>query len=96
MPVSIIKKTTISLMLGACFMSANAFADTQLLRQPSVSRDHLAFVYGGDIWLADRDGKNPTRCVGWGDAGIAAAEVVDLIFGMVAADRKAAGVHVVI
>lgn len=61
MPVSIIKETTISLMLGACFVSANAFADTQLLRQPSVSRDHLAFVYGGDIWLADRDGKNPTR-----------------------------------
>ncbi len=61
MPVSIIKKTTISLMLGACFVSATTFADTQLLRQPSVSRDHLAFVYGGDIWLADRDGKNPTR-----------------------------------
>lgn len=61
MPVSIIKKTTISLMLGACFVSATTFADTQLLRQPSVSRDHLAFVYGGDIWLADCDGKNPTR-----------------------------------
>ncbi len=61
MPVSIIKKTTISLVLGACFASTTALADTQLLRQPSVTRDHLAFTYGGDIWLADRDGKNPTR-----------------------------------
>src|SRR6202012_318137 len=29
---------------------------TRLLRQPAVSKDHLAFVYGGDIWVSDRDG----------------------------------------
>ncbi len=38
-----------------------ASADTGLLRQPSISREHLAFVYSGDIWLAERDGKNPRR-----------------------------------
>ncbi|MBC7624239.1 MAG: PD40 domain-containing protein [Aeromicrobium sp.] len=32
-----------------------------LIRQPAVSRDHLAFVYAGDIWLADRSGNNTTR-----------------------------------
>ena len=35
--------------------------DTRLLRQPAVSKDHLAFVYGGDIWISDRDGHHPIR-----------------------------------
>jgi tricorn protease len=46
-------------------LSAAAFAaaepDTRLLRQPSVSKDHLAFVYGGDIWVSARDGSHPVR-----------------------------------
>ena len=35
-------------------LSAASAADTEtrLLRQPAVSKDHLAFVYGGDIWIA--------------------------------------------
>ena len=36
-------------------------ADTALLRQPALSREHLAFVYGGDIWVADRAGQQPVR-----------------------------------
>jgi tricorn protease len=36
-------------------------SDTRLLRQPAVSKDHLAFVYGGDIWVSDRDGGHPIR-----------------------------------
>lgn len=35
--------------------------DTRLLRQPAISKDHLAFVYGGDIWISDRDGGLPVR-----------------------------------
>jgi tricorn protease len=35
--------------------------EVRLLRQPAVSRDHLAFVYAGDIWVSDRDGQHPTR-----------------------------------
>jgi len=34
---------------------------TRLLRQPAVSKDHLAFVYGGDIWVSDRDGGHPVQ-----------------------------------
>ncbi|MFZ8387983.1 hypothetical protein ACO1MC_14375, partial [Staphylococcus aureus] len=30
-------------------------------RQPALSNDHLAFVYAGDLWLADRDGSHPRR-----------------------------------
>jgi tricorn protease len=36
-------------------------AGTRLLRQPALSKDHLAFVYGGDIWVSDRDGGRPLR-----------------------------------
>jgi tricorn protease len=35
--------------------------ETLLLRQPDISKKHLAFVYAGDIWIADRKGKNPKR-----------------------------------
>jgi tricorn protease len=54
--------------LSGCFLLLQGFAtkaadasDTRLLRQPSISRDHLAFVYGGDIWVSDRNGANPVR-----------------------------------
>ncbi len=36
-------------------------AGTRLLRQPAISKDHLAFVYAGDIWVSDRDGQHPIR-----------------------------------
>ena len=43
---------------------ASAAAPTLMLRQPAVSKDHLAFVYGGDLWLADRSGgrSSAARC----------------------------------
>ncbi|HEY2276342.1 MAG TPA: PDZ domain-containing protein, partial [Steroidobacteraceae bacterium] len=51
-----------TLLLAAC---PPAFADegpgTLLLHQPTLSREHLAFIYGGDIWVADRNGAHPER-----------------------------------
>jgi tricorn protease len=41
-------------------MTATA-QSTLLLRQPSLSATHIAFTYGGDIWLTDRNGKNVQR-----------------------------------
>ncbi|MCC6414145.1 MAG: PD40 domain-containing protein [Saprospiraceae bacterium] len=35
--------------------------ETRLLRSPAISARHIAFSYGGDVWLADRDGKNVRR-----------------------------------
>ncbi|MCX2453041.1 PDZ domain-containing protein [Pedobacter sp. PLR] len=35
--------------------------ETLLIRSPAVSASHLAFVYGGDIWISDKDGGNPRR-----------------------------------
>ena len=36
-------------------------APTLLVRQPTVSHDHVAFLYAGDLWIANRDGTNPRR-----------------------------------
>jgi tricorn protease len=35
--------------------------DTQFLSQPAISQNHIAFVYAGDLWVADSDGKNVRR-----------------------------------
>jgi tricorn protease len=35
--------------------------DTRLLSEPAVSADRLAFIYAGDLWTSDRDGKNVRR-----------------------------------
>ncbi len=52
-----------SLLLTANLASAQAKLDepTLLISQPAISQNHLAFVYAGDIWLSDRNGKNPLR-----------------------------------
>lgn len=43
-----------SLLLAT--VSAEAQIDARLLRQPDVSTTEIAFVYGGDIWIVDKDG----------------------------------------
>lgn len=35
--------------------------ETLLLRTPSISKNHIAFTYAGDIWVANRDGSSPRR-----------------------------------
>ena len=35
--------------------------DTRLLSEPAISRTHIAFIYAGDLWVADLDGKNVRR-----------------------------------
>ena len=35
--------------------------ETLLLRNPSISDTHITFVYGGDIWVADKSGANAKR-----------------------------------
>lgn len=36
-------------------------AETLLLRQPTISADHIVFVYAGDLWITNRDGEWPQR-----------------------------------
>ena len=42
-------------------VSAQTADETLLLRMPAVSNTHVAFVFGGDIWVANRDGSYPRR-----------------------------------
>lgn len=43
------------------FSFASAQEETLLLRNPSISKTHITFVYGGDIWVADKNGQNAKR-----------------------------------
>jgi tricorn protease len=35
--------------------------DTKLLSQPAISKSHIAFIYAGDLWVADTEGKGVRR-----------------------------------
>jgi len=49
-------------VLAMLLLAGTAVAEpTHLLRHPSVSADHLAFVYAGDLWITNRDGLEPRR-----------------------------------
>mgnify|MGYP000880620644 CR=1 FL=1 len=49
-----------AILLGFISLYTNA-QETLLLRNPSISANNIAFVYGGDIWIADKNGANPRR-----------------------------------
>ncbi|MFU8878184.1 MAG: S41 family peptidase, partial [Wenzhouxiangellaceae bacterium] len=51
----------VGLMLSMFLSAAAQDEPTRLLRQPALSADHLAFVYAGDLWVAERDGSSPRR-----------------------------------
>jgi len=40
---------------------AQSTNETLLLRHPTISDQHVAFVYGGDIWIAEKNGQHPRR-----------------------------------
>ncbi len=50
------------LTLFLLFITLDTFSQgTRLLRQPSLSENHIAFSYASDIWVANRDGSNVKR-----------------------------------
>ncbi len=54
-------------LIAAAATTAHA-QDTRLLRQPDIHGDRLAFVYAGDIWVADAGGGDARRLTS--DAGL--------------------------
>jgi tricorn protease len=51
-------------ILLAALMAAGLAAHaepTLMLHQPTLSKDRIAFVYGGDLWITDRRGNNPRQ-----------------------------------
>jgi tricorn protease len=63
------RRCGLTAVLGAAvltFSTALAFpsaaaAETRILRQPDISRDHVVFVHADDIWIAARDGGDARR-----------------------------------
>ena len=46
----------------AILLNGNVLAQgTRLLRQPTMSATQISFVYGGDIWVTDRNGGEARR-----------------------------------
>lgn len=50
--------TLLAAFLGQYFSYAQG---TRLLRQPDISKEHIVFAYGADLWLADKDGTQLKR-----------------------------------
>ena len=61
----LLRAALVSFMLVGHSLSAGAngadINDTRLLAQPAISKDHVAFIYAGDLWVAGLDGKNVKR-----------------------------------
>src|ERR1044071_2975243 len=52
---------TLLVMTAAVIASGVDINNTRLLAQPAISQNHIAFIYAGDLWVADLDGKNVKR-----------------------------------
>src|SRR5690625_5369914 len=50
-------------IVAALLLTAGAAAADSafLLSHPTVSERHVAFIYAGDLWVADRNGDQPRR-----------------------------------
>jgi tricorn protease len=53
-----------------CILSSDSVIaqGTMLLRQPTASKDHIAFVYGNDLWVVGREGGDARRLTSAVDA----------------------------
>lgn len=56
-------KKTLNFLITLILLApaAGAQIDARLLRFPDVSQTHIAFVYGGDIWIVDKNGGNANK-----------------------------------
>lgn len=54
------KRLTLA-VVAFCALATTLFAQTRLVSDPAISTNHIAFVYAGDLWVANRDGSDPRR-----------------------------------
>ena len=55
------------LLVLFALVTARAQEGTQLLRQPTLSSEHIVFMYANDLWIVERDGGDARRLTS--DAG---------------------------
>jgi len=65
--------TAILLFLAATRGASQSSNPYALLRKPTVSKTHIAFSYGGDLWIVDRNGGDARRLTS--DVGIETSPV---------------------
>ncbi len=58
---SLFSVLALAIALPMSISAQAALEDTRLLSQPAISKEHVAFYYSGDIWIADLDGENVRR-----------------------------------
>ena len=46
-----------------CYAPGSAGSESMLLQSPTLSRTQIAFVYGGDVWIVNREGGQAHRLV---------------------------------
>ena len=53
----------LSLLLSMSTMILSGIdpTNTRLMEQPTISQDHIAFIYANDLWVAELDGSQPRR-----------------------------------
>ncbi len=51
----------VGIVAGACIMAAQETSEARLLLFPDIYKDKIAFVYGGDLWLASSAGGTARR-----------------------------------
>src|SRR5215211_8024051 len=56
-----LRQLVLGLALLLFVSAAGSAQGTRLLRQPTVSRDLVAFEYGGDLWVVSRNGGQARR-----------------------------------
>ncbi len=59
-PIAMLKKSLL-LLAGIFIISAIMASETRLLRQPAVNENHIAFAYGGNIWITGLYGGEAKR-----------------------------------
>ncbi len=50
-----------AITIGQTAQALPSTSDTRMLTEPALSATHLAFIYAGDVWLANPDGGAPRR-----------------------------------
>jgi len=57
--MQVLKKSLAALLLLSSVLASAQ--GTRLLRQPTLSADHIVFVYANDLWIVERDGEKARR-----------------------------------
>ncbi|RLD96864.1 MAG: peptidase S41, partial [Bacteroidetes bacterium] len=57
----IVAALSLVLSMSTMILSGIDPTDTRLMEQPTISQNHIAFIYANDLWVAELDGSQPRR-----------------------------------